>query len=356
MEELTLPEPGASLWRAKREIIHGIAPETPGRIVRPHLGGGTVLAARIGHRRSTDIDILLPGRDSLIDLAQENDENIIRRLGGKPEAVTDRRIKIGLAHGEIDLAIMRPIPSEGQEEARIDGHTEMVLNNAQILRGKLERADKVLVRDVVDVIVAGKANPQALATAISLLGEERAAAIAQRWTNADHELEGEFGKSIKGLDPQWPVDKARLGTDAARSLLAHRYVRVEIELDQDRLTIRKTIERGVLGRERYEAADAGRGIIASGIGGHLNTNGPMSGARLMEAMRRAQEQGEKFRFDSTSDASAKMRAKIDAARKAPLRPGGDPKSRPPATRPRAASSGSGQESTGRNGKSGYKRE
>ena len=83
--------------------MHSLPDEGTGRTVRPHLGGGTTLAARWGHRRSTDIDILLPGRNTLLDLAQDNDDNIARRLGGEPEAVSGARIKIAFSEGKIDL-------------------------------------------------------------------------------------------------------------------------------------------------------------------------------------------------------------------------------------------------------------
>lgn len=136
-------------------------PPTSEEVVRPHLGGGTILAARLRHRLSTDIDVFLPGRYSLIGLAQEDEASIIRRLGGTAESVSG--------------SIVRPVPSEGQQEAWIAGRREMVLTNAQILRGKLDRPERVLVRDVVDVLVAAEADPSALATAASLLAPERAA-------------------------------------------------------------------------------------------------------------------------------------------------------------------------------------
>ena len=82
MENLTLPEPAASLWAAKRSIVHAIPPEMFGRNIPPHLGGGTILAARWKHRISTDIDVLFPGRNTLIDLVQDNDRNIVSQLGG----------------------------------------------------------------------------------------------------------------------------------------------------------------------------------------------------------------------------------------------------------------------------------
>lgn len=79
-----------------RAIIWGSCagwPDPPAseEVVRPHLGGGTVLAARLRHRLSTDIDVFLPGRYSLIGLAQEDEANIIRRLGGTAESVSGVR-------------------------------------------------------------------------------------------------------------------------------------------------------------------------------------------------------------------------------------------------------------------------
>ena len=42
MEILTLPEPAAGLWAAKRSIVHAIPPEMFRSNIPPHLGGGTI--------------------------------------------------------------------------------------------------------------------------------------------------------------------------------------------------------------------------------------------------------------------------------------------------------------------------
>lgn len=113
MEILTLPGPAGKLWAAKRDVIHSLPAEAFGQPIRPHIGGGTTLAARWKHRLSTDIDILLPGRNTLIDLLQDDERNVVRRLGGEPEAVTDRRAKIAFTRGKIDLCILKPDPAQG---------------------------------------------------------------------------------------------------------------------------------------------------------------------------------------------------------------------------------------------------
>ena len=48
---VTLPEPGRKLWEKTYKTVE----EELKHIGQPRLGGGTVLAARWGHRRSVDI-------------------------------------------------------------------------------------------------------------------------------------------------------------------------------------------------------------------------------------------------------------------------------------------------------------
>ena len=141
MEILTLPEPAAGLWAARRRIVHAIPPEMFRSNIPPHLGGGTILAARWKHRISTDTDVLLPGRNTLIDLLQDNDRNIVNQLGGAPEAVAAGRVKIAFEHGFLDISTFRPDPPYGHAVATVDGQLERVLSSHQILCGKLERVD-----------------------------------------------------------------------------------------------------------------------------------------------------------------------------------------------------------------------
>ena len=57
MKKLTLPEPARQLWLATRDILTTL--ESPSKPWIAHLGGGTVIAARLKHRQSTDIDIMI---------------------------------------------------------------------------------------------------------------------------------------------------------------------------------------------------------------------------------------------------------------------------------------------------------
>lgn len=183
MEELTLPEPAASLWRRTRDTVHKLGSRRPEERIQPHLGGGTTLAARWGHRRSTDIDVTLPGDRNLSDLTRDDEHNLARRLGGKAAHQDDDEIKVICADGALHLARLKPHAAGAEAVALVNGQRETVLANAQILRGKLARAHNSPVRDVFDVICAAKADPRGLATCGG--NAERPASRADRYALAN---------------------------------------------------------------------------------------------------------------------------------------------------------------------------
>ena len=283
-----LPGPAGELWAAMREVLHSLPAEALARPIRPHLGGGTVLAARWGHRLSADVDVLLPGRETLIDLLWDDERNLAKRLGGELEAVDPgHRVAVAFAHGRLGLSAEEPDPEQGHAEALVDGEKEVVLSSAQVLRGKLERCGRLLARDAFDVVTAAAADPAALATAAGMLSEERAGAIQAAWEEAAAALARDSREQIEGTPARYRLDPAGLGAAASRALGAHRCRRLEVRLDGGRLTIRKTIESGPLSWERYAAADDAGALVRSGVAAHLNHNGPVTALQLLAAIRTA---------------------------------------------------------------------
>ena len=80
MKTLTLPGAWAQVWKRTREVLHDIG-RTADRTepIEPRIGGGTALAARWKHRASIDIDVLLPGRETLVDLTWDDEMNLAER-------------------------------------------------------------------------------------------------------------------------------------------------------------------------------------------------------------------------------------------------------------------------------------
>ncbi len=69
MTGMRLREPAANLWKKHHEAVRRIS-NAPGGESRLLIGGGSVLAAEWGHRKSMDIDVLLPEREGMQDAGQ----------------------------------------------------------------------------------------------------------------------------------------------------------------------------------------------------------------------------------------------------------------------------------------------
>ena len=78
---MKLPEPARTLWTRHRGAIERVATAN-GAESRIMLGGGSVLAARWNHRKSTDIDVLLPDRESLNDAGANGPLDLAAATGG----------------------------------------------------------------------------------------------------------------------------------------------------------------------------------------------------------------------------------------------------------------------------------
>ncbi len=274
-EQLKLPEPATRLWKRIRATVHELGSRRPDKRIEPHIGGGTTLAARWGHRASTDIDVTLPGDLSLGDLTRDDEHNLARRISGKAEIENVDEIKIHCGDGVLHLARLRPSARGAEEQAIADGKVETVLSNSQILRGKLRRGLTSPVRDVFDVVCAAKADPRALATAVSMLQERTAERIATKWRLQNDKFEKSAKKELHNVLAEFETDLSLLGTNAAEALETHRYRRLQIEVDEHDMVITKTVAAGALEPERYPADQARSALRRSGIEEHLEANGPV---------------------------------------------------------------------------------
>ena len=158
--------------------------------------------------------MLLPGRNALIliDLLQDNDRNIVDQLGGTPEAVAAGRVKTAFEHGLLDISTFRPDPPYGDAVATVDGQLERVLSSHQILCGKLERVDQMLVRDVFDVLTADDEQSvpprsprrHGLQTTgrVHLSGPRPPAFLAHRYTRPEVDLQATRSPSARASAPR----------------------------------------------------------------------------------------------------------------------------------------------------------
>lgn len=285
-EKLTLPAEPGKLWARVRQAIHRL-PEEPGTgPVPPHLGGGTILASRWGHRWSADIDIFLPGRINLLDLQQNDERQIEKLVGGKIEEAGPWQIKLAFAESKLDISITPPRPESGHRMAIVDKKQEMVLSSTQILRGKLARADEGLVRDAFDITAAARAEPDALAAAISMLPQATADGIRWRYRMTSQQLAERYEDQIKDVPAEYRVEPTELGAIAAAAISHHRYEKLKISIDNAELVVEKQTAGGALPTQRWNAESQVReALTATGVYGHLDANGPINSNALDKAIR-----------------------------------------------------------------------
>ena len=340
---MNLPEPVRHAWRQHRNTLHRIAEYgSGGRLL---IGGGTILAARWGHRLSEDIDVLLPDRDAVRDTHPGKRNDLAKATGGTIQGSWKDRIRVRVEHGLLDVRAMRPELRGLEKNASIEDETATVLSTAQILRGKLNRSHQGLARDAFDLIAAAKADPKALQHAVNALDKSETDVVRANLEDANDDIADAAEDALMGIGRGFERDTSRLGLDAAQAVDNSRYKRVTIALDGDKLTIERWTAKRKERPETHTADQVANTLLESGIGEYLKANHElhetMAGQGIAE-LQRQRRQGPIFdsasrtrpaaRIEEAAEAAMKRYETAPAKRK-PVQAGGKPSIEAPASRP-----------------------
>ena len=288
MDRLTLPEPAASLWRRAAPALQRALRQTERPPPRWSIGGGTILARRWGHRESTDIDLTVPvgtGIHTLDDRVGGTLEADMTAAGAADVSTGKTRHLVVFERGSIDIAEMDARPAAGGETAVIDGHEVTVKSTTQILRGKLERAlrHESPVRDLFDVAVAHHADPDALAEAANMLGEDEIRQVRMHWRMNAHSLQQEAGAKLTSVNPEYEAERRDPVGSAIERIGDALYLAVRIRASEGGLTI-DTRTRGRSPRTiRTRCDEAPHALERTGMGEFLNQHVAGGRARVTEA-------------------------------------------------------------------------
>ena len=252
---MTLPEPARSLWRRTADALEDELKTHLHRYQGWLIGGGTVLAARWGHRKSTDIDIKLSAGAGLRGMKTSGDPRAAAQFHermmklGATEIVERQQDLIGVHFptGRIDIFQGDNAIKEGQTKERLEHRIDMVASNAQILHGKMGRWARSPTRDIFDVAVANEADPEALEIAVNGLEINAARDVKTTWENQRAYHADAAQTVLVGVDPKW----TRIAEDPVAHALAawseRTYRETIIEKKNDRLVYSTKTEDG---RER----------------------------------------------------------------------------------------------------------
>lgn len=301
LERLALGEPAATLWRECRAALREAFDALPGGPREWRFGGGTILAARWGHRTSFDIDLTVaPEMD--VDALLEPEGNAIQTLAARLGGSLEPSIRNPAAHlkvrfakhpalkdSALDITRLQPEPAGRQRPALVDGTETLVLDSAQILRGKLERAERSPVRDVFDVATADQSDPGALAIAANCLTHQYASVIAEIWRLSRRRFADDAGRFLVGVPDRFRIEPEAFGERAARALGDALYRSVRIRAEDGFGTVEATTGGGHVNRFAFEAADFESGLRSCGMAAYLRMNARSGHALRKDFPRRIRE-------------------------------------------------------------------
>ena len=314
---LRLPGPARELWLRTRAIVNEELRRIQGGKARYTIGGGTILAARWKHRESFDIDIIVDPTTPLHRANDPSQSDFNRRMQGigghaaySPEL---DKYKIAFAGGsEIDIWARRPIFGNTDKRERVEGDEQSVLSSAQILRGKLERAEMNVVRDVYDVVKAARYEPESLETAINAIPRPTAERIAWSWYHASPMLCEDAKTRLHGTEDR-DDDYRNLGSEAASAVHGALYDALEIRAGGDRITVTMQTAGGAHRSRQVTPEEVDEHFEEHGLNAHLQKKGPgADDLREYAKARTLRREGDCVIYRETQDAPTHWRTATSA--------------------------------------------
>ena len=259
MEKLKLPAPANALFQAVHGVLDKlIRPVSPGGTLG-RLGGGTTLAARWGHRRSTDVDITVPVGTGLARYDPRRDGRLVERMAALGATHVDyrpRSFTFTFATSKLDVVEMDPQLPVGHALAEVDGLQMEVYSNAQILCGKLEGRGNVLPeRDIFDLAVAADLDSTALAAAVNHLDDDYRREVVHRLRVQAGQYRSLAATVLDPTDARWQPLLSNAPAQAASAIETTTYASVEVAYGEQGIVLRLGSPSGSVRIQRFSAGD-----------------------------------------------------------------------------------------------------
>ena len=241
-EHLELPPRAARLWPTLVNVTQRFFPHIRGQPGWT-LGGGTVLAARWNrHRGSTDLDAKIQevftdeARTDLASMFEQGDrwfapgrklDRMMYRAGGRKIQATAEQRVYEFEEARIDLFQPGTIRIWAARQAVIENTPAWTEPTAAILHGKLDgRGRRPPVRDLFDIAVALKLDPDALREALSRTRPTTMQMMREIWHERRKVMKEAGRRDLEDVAPQWQAiahDPAAAALDAVHSLTKSRW-------------------------------------------------------------------------------------------------------------------------------------
>ena len=258
-EVLSLPEPVKSLLATVFETIDGTLASIVPAGQRWRLGGGTVLAARWGHRNSTDIDIFLPEDSGIVALDPRWNREFtdqMSALGATRAEVQTGSLKFSFPTGRVEITQLDPTPNVPPERGLVDGREIAVYGTAQILTGKLHgRGMRLPVRDIFDIAVARHEDPDALRTAVNFLDRNLSAEVIHTIRLEAQTYPERVAEAIIDPAPPWMHLLGQGPGEAVAAIEGSIYRSIEIHYGKSAASVSMEAADGWIGMESFASGN-----------------------------------------------------------------------------------------------------
>ena len=193
------------------------------------------------HRRSTDIDITVPEGTGLNVYEPGRDDALITRmeqLGAVRVSARYRTLIFQFPHGKLDIVEQEMPIRQGQRPADVGGKQILVHSNAQILSGKLVgRGNRNVARNVFDIAVAERNDPDALQAAINHIEAGYREDVAYRISAYGDIFRKEATEGVLDVAPQWRPLLSTAPEVAAQAIAGLAYSAIELDYDRTGVTL-----------------------------------------------------------------------------------------------------------------------
>ena len=296
-----LPEPAKGLWKETADGVEEYLAEHLNGYDGWEIGGGTVLAARWGHRGSTDIDEKVKPGSGLEALkskttrkAETPFKEAMRRFGAiRFGGRRPNRLTVVFPQGRIDITEgTSPIEYAWKEE-QVDHRTAKVSFTSRILAGKMARWDRSPTRDVFDMAVAAQTDPRSLETALNRIPAAERERASTGWTARRNFHRENARRVLMNVADEWQETADDPVGAAVAACWTRAYRRVEVETTTDRIRVEIVCNDGIrreLSQKTGEALELEKWLKTSGVEDYARIVGSRNHlAEIARARRQAEE-------------------------------------------------------------------
>lgn len=273
-ERVVLPEPGRTLLRQTYPILErrfGGQSATAGFII----GGGTMLAARWGHRVSKDLDIKVNHSQGYRIVSRMHEEPMLETSLDREMHAAGARAKsrpsqlelmyiFGTEHDpdppRVELVELAPKLRGQVIRTESEGMRFWSATNEEILTGKwIDRRENSPVRDIFDFAVAGIRDGHALQRAMATQGTARDLdSMVERLASAQERYSAQGHRILQGIPPQIEYIREDPARFCAQAIGRWAMTSIEISHDGTQWTVTTRCRAHSAGatRGRYERIEA----------------------------------------------------------------------------------------------------